>query len=198
MIYWTTRSIVPSMRFYKENLSGNFDTRVDARYVASWFPYQKQLQLFSVPKDNTSPFPPLAVLVCLYPPALLPSQKSWYTVQSLGQIPSITTSTPTLWCLEVVTLLPLRNPSCSLKTSSSLSERLRSAEPAVALRPEELLQHGRFFISYFKALRKSNALMLAKTTDEWCWHILNCDLNKMKKYIVVHLSLVLFLKSWKK
>ncbi|XP_056904427.1 epoxide hydrolase 1 [Takifugu flavidus] len=30
MIYWTTRSIVPSMRFYKENLKGDFDKRVDA------------------------------------------------------------------------------------------------------------------------------------------------------------------------
>lgn len=37
MIYWTTRSIIPSMRFYKENFKTNFDKRVDARYVASWF-----------------------------------------------------------------------------------------------------------------------------------------------------------------
>uniref|UniRef100_H3DGU8 Epoxide hydrolase 5 n=2 Tax=Tetraodon nigroviridis TaxID=99883 RepID=H3DGU8_TETNG len=30
MIYWTTRSIIPSMRFYKENFKTNFDKRVDA------------------------------------------------------------------------------------------------------------------------------------------------------------------------
>lgn len=35
MIYWTTRSIIPSMRFYKENLKSNIDKRVDARYVDS-------------------------------------------------------------------------------------------------------------------------------------------------------------------
>ncbi|XP_061645443.1 epoxide hydrolase 1 isoform X2 [Phyllopteryx taeniolatus] len=31
MIYWTTGSIVSSMRFYKENLKGNLDNRVDSR-----------------------------------------------------------------------------------------------------------------------------------------------------------------------
>ncbi|XP_061546507.1 epoxide hydrolase 1 isoform X2 [Phycodurus eques] len=31
MIYWTTGSIVSSMRFYKENLQGNLDDRVDSR-----------------------------------------------------------------------------------------------------------------------------------------------------------------------
>lgn len=35
MIYWTTRSIIPSMRFYKENFKSNIEKRVDARYVAS-------------------------------------------------------------------------------------------------------------------------------------------------------------------
>lgn len=39
MIYWTTRSIIPSMRFYKENFKSNLDKRVDARYVASWVYY---------------------------------------------------------------------------------------------------------------------------------------------------------------
>lgn len=34
MIYWTTGSIVSSMRFYKENLKSNPDNRVDAKYVA--------------------------------------------------------------------------------------------------------------------------------------------------------------------
>ena len=34
MIYWTTGSIVSSMRFYKENLKGNPNKRVDSRYVA--------------------------------------------------------------------------------------------------------------------------------------------------------------------
>ncbi|XP_041644707.1 epoxide hydrolase 1-like [Cheilinus undulatus] len=31
MIYWTTGSIVPSMRFYKENLKTNIDNRVDSK-----------------------------------------------------------------------------------------------------------------------------------------------------------------------
>lgn len=34
MIYWTTGSIVSSMRFYKENLKTNPEKRVDAMYVA--------------------------------------------------------------------------------------------------------------------------------------------------------------------
>lgn len=34
MIYWTTGSIVSSMRFYKENFKSNPDNRVDAKYVA--------------------------------------------------------------------------------------------------------------------------------------------------------------------
>lgn len=34
MIYWTTGSIVSSMRFYKENFKSNPDKRVDAKYVA--------------------------------------------------------------------------------------------------------------------------------------------------------------------
>lgn len=89
---------------------------------------------YTFPKITLHLSPPLAALVSLYPPALLPSQKSSYTVQGLGQTQSITTSTPTRWCLEVVTLLPLRNPSCWLKTSSSLSERLRSAERAKTCR----------------------------------------------------------------
>lgn len=31
MIYWTTGSIVSSMRFYKENMKQNPDKRVDAK-----------------------------------------------------------------------------------------------------------------------------------------------------------------------
>ena len=40
MIYWTTGSIVSSMRFYKENFKGNPDNRVDAKYVVrcSYYP----------------------------------------------------------------------------------------------------------------------------------------------------------------
>lgn len=34
MIYWTTGSIVSSMRFYKENFKTNPEKRVDAKYVA--------------------------------------------------------------------------------------------------------------------------------------------------------------------
>ncbi len=34
MIYWTTGSIVSSMRFYKENFKTDPDNRVDAMYVA--------------------------------------------------------------------------------------------------------------------------------------------------------------------
>lgn len=81
MIYWTTRSIVPSMRFYKENLNGNFDKRVDARCVASCFPYQRQL--FHIPKDNTSPFPPLSVGVLVpsglaaFPEELIHCPRAW-------------------------------------------------------------------------------------------------------------------------
>uniref|UniRef100_A0A667YA24 Epoxide hydrolase n=1 Tax=Myripristis murdjan TaxID=586833 RepID=A0A667YA24_9TELE len=33
MIYWTTGSIVSSMRFYKENLKTNIDNRVDSRWI---------------------------------------------------------------------------------------------------------------------------------------------------------------------
>ena len=33
MIYWTTGSIVSSMRFYKENLKSNPNNRIDAKYV---------------------------------------------------------------------------------------------------------------------------------------------------------------------
>lgn len=33
MMYWTTGSIVSSMRFYKENLKSNPNNRIDAKYV---------------------------------------------------------------------------------------------------------------------------------------------------------------------
>ncbi len=34
MIYWTTGSIVSSMRLYKEHFKSNPDKRVDSKYVA--------------------------------------------------------------------------------------------------------------------------------------------------------------------
>lgn len=49
MIYWTTRSIVPSMRFYKENLKGNLNNRVDARYVAFRL---ARVRIFRLRKDK--------------------------------------------------------------------------------------------------------------------------------------------------
>lgn len=40
MIYWTTGSIVSSMRFYKENMRRDLGNSVDAKYVAKWCHYQ--------------------------------------------------------------------------------------------------------------------------------------------------------------
>lgn len=59
MIYWTTGSIVSSMRFYKENFRSNPDNRVDAKYVAKCFYHQNLVLVFEpdiifIPSRNDS------------------------------------------------------------------------------------------------------------------------------------------------
>lgn len=51
MIYWTTGSIISSMRFYKENFKSNIDKRIDSMYGAKCS-YRLLLQVFSLLSDD--------------------------------------------------------------------------------------------------------------------------------------------------
>lgn len=83
---------------------------------------------------------------CLCPPDLQPSPWSSCIAPSHGHKLSIETSSPTLSCLEVVTLPPLKSPTCSLTTFSVLSRKWRSSEALSEL--SDQLWH--FFLYYFK------------------------------------------------
>jgi len=136
MIYWTTGSIVSSMRFYKENLNTNIEKRIDSKYEAKCL--FCPLWASCCKSDNflksvvRCPFNRDLSLILgreyLFLRDWLLSHRSWCIAPSHGHKYDIETSTPTLWCLAVATSLPLKNPSCWPTTSSSSLKKWRSSK----------------------------------------------------------------------
>lgn len=172
MIYWTTRSIVPSMRFYKENLNGNFDKRVDAKYVASCFPYQRHQQLLQIPKDNSSPLSPTCSVGVLVP-------------AGLAAFPEELIHCPRAWAdskyhnIYSYTLMPRGGHFAAFEEPQLLAEDIfqfvRKVEKCWACRCTEAGRTWSVLYWLIWSTWRIHALMLAKTNDDWCWHILNCD-----------------------
>lgn len=140
-------------------------------------PYQKQL--FHIPKDNTPPPPTCSIGV------LVPS--------GLAAFPEELIHCPKAWAdskyynIYSYTLMPRGGHFAAFEEPQLLAEDIfqfvRKVEKCWGCRCTETRRIVTWSVLYwlFGSTWRIHALMFAKTADQWCWHVLNCDLNKMEK-----------------
>lgn len=111
MIYWTTNSIIPSMRFYKENIGKGLQPH---KYVRKWICLNicASFNLITRVFFNAC----FSLLFCVSLEFQFWFQQvwqffpmSWCTLQNCGPGRSTIKLWATLWCPEVAILLPWKN-----------------------------------------------------------------------------------------